>query len=755
MSKTFPKKFQILGKEAVLPSRQPAAGRAAASYAFGPFRVDGGQRVLLRGDVPVSLTPKAFDTLLLLLQNHGRLVSKQELLDTIWPDAFVEEKTLAQNILTVRKVLGAEPDSPVYIETVPKRGYRFLGEVSIVENEAAGALLKTPPSIPSVRTEIPRELSRENVQNLGRRRRRWIFIGIGLAFAVSAALFVTVRYFRRTQPLAAHVFKQITVARLTHDGNITAVGLSPDGNWVAFAARRNGQQSLSVQQVVTGIVREIVPPATVEYRGVTLSRDGQWVYYVVAQPEKRTGALYRVALLGSTPERIIAGSVDSRIDLSPDGKQLAFVRWTDAKTTALMVANADGTAERTIAARDHGDGYSPFGPAWSPDGQVLLIATASYAGLQQFAKLVEVKPTNGAERTLAVGEWSWIGQLSWLSDGSGVVMTAWDHRSDVMSDQVWLLNYPDGAMRRITADINGYLGVAASADGKLIVATQTTPNVNFWAAKNGDSKQAIRITQGAGDMFSERLGMAAMPDGRIVYASWRSGNPDLWIMNADSTGQRQLTNASGADLQPAVSPDGKHIAFITTRTGERQLYVVNVDDGHQMFVADADGERTPVFIANGSALIFVANAQGTPVLWRVRNGDGVPAQFTRFAALSPAVSPDEKSIACILPEPGTRGKLGLLSSEDGHLVKQFDVPAPLNGGPIRWSPDGKALDYILTIDGVSNIWRQPIDGGPAKQLTDWRTDRIFRFDWSRDGQLLCERGTYVDDVILIRDIAVQ
>lgn len=755
MSKAFPKKFQILGKEHASASPQPAAEGSAGIYAFGPFRVDSGQRVLLCDGNPLALTPKAFDTLLVLVENHGRLVSKAQLLDAVWPDAFVEEKTLAQNILTVRKALGAEAESPGYIETVPKRGYRFRAEVSMVENEAAGVSLKTPPSIPSVLTEVPRELSRENFQNTPRRQRRWIVIGIGLAIAAGVALLFAVRYFRRTERLATHVFKQITVARLTHDGNITAVGLSPDGNWVAFAANRNGQQALSVQQVVTGIVREIVPPAEIEYRGVTLSRDGQWVYYVVAQPEKRTGSLYRVALLGGPTERLSSGSVDSRVDLSPDGKQLAFVRWTDAKTTALMVANVDGSGERQLSTRDHADGFSPFGPAWSPDGKVLVLATASFTGAQRFASLVEVKVADGIQHILPAGEWSWIGQLSWLPDGSGVVMTAWDHRSDVMSDQVWLLNYPGGEMRRITADINGYLGVAASADGKLIVATQTTPNVNFWAAKNGDSKQAIRITQGAGDMFSERLGMAAMPDGRIVYASWRSGNPDLWIMNADGTGQRQLTNAQGADLQPTVSPDGKQIAFITTRTGERQLYVVNVDDGHQMFVADADGERTPVFIANGSALIFVANAQGTPVLWRVRNGYGVPAQFTQFAALSPAVSPDEKSIACILPEPGTRGKLGLLASVDGHLVKQFDVAAPLSGGPIRWSPDGKALDYILTIDGVSNIWRQPIDGGSPKQLTDWKADRIFRFDWSRDGQLSCERGNYVDDVILIRDTAVQ
>src|SRR6266513_4027640 len=99
-------------------------------YEFGPYRLDTAERVLLRDDQPVSLTPKALQTLLVLVEGSGRILEKEELLSRVWPDTFVEEITLAQNISTLRKALGVDEDGSRYIETVPRRGYRFAATVS-------------------------------------------------------------------------------------------------------------------------------------------------------------------------------------------------------------------------------------------------------------------------------------------------------------------------------------------------------------------------------------------------------------------------------------------------------------------------------------------------------------------------------------------------------------------------------------------------------------------------------------------------
>src|SRR4051812_14058964 len=98
-------------------------------YEFGPYRLDTAERLLLREGRPVPLTPKVFETLIVLVERRGRLVEKEELMKTVWPDSFVEEANLTNNVSILRKTLGEAPDGEVYIETVPKRGYRFAAPV--------------------------------------------------------------------------------------------------------------------------------------------------------------------------------------------------------------------------------------------------------------------------------------------------------------------------------------------------------------------------------------------------------------------------------------------------------------------------------------------------------------------------------------------------------------------------------------------------------------------------------------------------
>src|SRR5438876_2312427 len=106
-------------------------------YEFGPFRLDPSQRLLLRNGKPVSLTPKVFETLVILVENHGRLLSKDELMKQLWPATFVEEANLAQNISAIRRTLNGQSGGEQYIETVPKGGYRFIGSVRKLPSAAA------------------------------------------------------------------------------------------------------------------------------------------------------------------------------------------------------------------------------------------------------------------------------------------------------------------------------------------------------------------------------------------------------------------------------------------------------------------------------------------------------------------------------------------------------------------------------------------------------------------------------------------
>jgi DNA-binding winged helix-turn-helix (wHTH) protein len=503
VSKSVSKNSQTLNKE---PPQQVLirGGGAELAYRFGPFRLDTSERVLRKGKEPVPLTPKAFDILLVLLKDHGRLVSKGRLLDAVWPDTFVEEKTLTQNIFTLRKVLGPDGTGRHYIETVPKHGYRFRTEVEAVSRhdhdgveEIESATFKESAAFPAVEQtslspltptvsqqtsagQVARLIEHKADRQDGRPAARRLFaLAAVLTASVAVIALAAVGFHFRAGKLADRAFRKISVARLTDGADVAALALSPDGKYVAYAARRGDAQSLFVRQVETTSAVEVVPPAPVGYRGITFSRDGAWVYYVTVGKESFRGTLYRVPLLGGTPQKVLDESVGSRVEFSPDGRQVAFVHWTDKTHTALMIANLDGTGGRQLTTLDYEGGFSVDGPAWSPDGKTILAATQSYNGKRSYADVVAVNVEDWTRRTLLGGRWNWIGQLTWLADGSGIVLTAWDGNSEVMSDQVWLMTYPAGETRRVTNDVNGYLGVGVSADAGLIAALRVHPGEEF------------------------------------------------------------------------------------------------------------------------------------------------------------------------------------------------------------------------------------------------------------------------------------
>src|SRR5262245_15538663 len=108
-------------------------------YEFGPFRLDAGERLLLRAGDAVPLAPKTFDVLLAFVEQPGHLLEKEVLLKTVWPDSFVEENNLTDNIFRLRKALGEGENGRKFIETIPKRGYRFVADVKLVTSEAVAA----------------------------------------------------------------------------------------------------------------------------------------------------------------------------------------------------------------------------------------------------------------------------------------------------------------------------------------------------------------------------------------------------------------------------------------------------------------------------------------------------------------------------------------------------------------------------------------------------------------------------------------
>ena len=576
-------------------------------YQFGPFSLDAAERLLLKGGDPVPLTPKTFDLLLMLVENSGRLLGKTELMESLWPGSFVEEANLPNNISLLRRALGDDASEHNYIETVPKRGYRFVAKVVELTGEAPDLVIeeRTRATITLEDEEkrigedvlrsmnASRELSTqaeadtESILTRVNSRGKMVSLALTLLVIISSAIAIWVYVGREHWFGTGNPFQPMRIQRLTTTGKSAHATISPDGKYVAYVKEDSGKQSLWIRQAATTSNVSIVPPADVQFLGLTFSTDGNYIYYTVREGvESFEGALYQVPLLGGASRKILVG-IDTPIAVSPDGRRFAFIRASESeKESALIVANTDGTERQVLAKRTLPSEYvrgtqvgfvSLFSaPSWSPDGKRIVCAVYKNDNLARQANLVSVSVADGTEMLLSPATWVSIGRLAWISDGSGLIVAA---SVQLGVYQLWYVSFPGGEAKRITDDPNSYYGVSLTSDSKTLTTVQTDVTSSIWVVQPGPASQARQITPGK---YDGRYGVGWSPDGRVVYQSFASGNDDIWIMNADGTGQRQLTFNPGVDDRPSVTPDGRYIVFNSERTGRFNIWRMTIDGNDQV-----------------------------------------------------------------------------------------------------------------------------------------------------------------------------
>jgi Tol biopolymer transport system component len=228
-------------------------------------------------------------------------------------------------------------------------------------------------------------------------------------------------------------------------------------------------------------------------------------------------------------------------------------------------------------------------------------------------------------------------------------------------------------------------------------------------------------------------------------------------MNADGKEKKQLTTDPLGEKGMSVSSDGRFIVFASNRAGRFNLWRIDSDGANLKQLTDGMGEAFPQCSPDGRWVIYqsgVGNVHST--LWRVSIEGGEAAQLTKTYSVYPAVSPDSKLIAYFYMDrekPDSPWRIGVASLADGAFVTSVEIPPTVISRFVRWTPDGKALAYIADEGEVSNIWMQSIDGSPAKKLTDFKTETVIAFAWSRDGkQLLVSRGAITSDVVILSDL---
>jgi Tol biopolymer transport system component/tRNA A-37 threonylcarbamoyl transferase component Bud32 len=572
---------------------------------------------------------------------------------------------------------------------------------------------------------------------------------VALAIAIAAALaaaFIVHRLPGRKPP----PFQSIRIEKLTNIGNATTAQISPDGQYVAHAVYEGGKYSLRVWHVSTKSGVEIVPPTEDSLAVSTFSPDSRYIYF-----HRGAGgqvALHRVAVLGGATKKIMERA-GFGITFSSDGKRFAFVRpGPGPGETSLTVANADGTGEQTVATRGGAERFGLDGPAWSPDGRVLACGVYTDGTNMTVAA---VSPDYRSVTHLTPRRWLRVHRLAWLRDGGGVIFSA----TEQVNNQIWHVTYPEGEARRVTDDTNSYGtgSFSLTADSSTIATLQQEVISNLYVAPRAEAGAARQVTPGVPGRLMT-FGMSWTPDGRVVYAAMLGGNTDVWIMNADGTGNRQLTHDPGYDAGPEVTPDGRHIVFESTRSGRRNIWRMDLDGGNPKQLTDGGADVAPGFSPDGRWVIY--HSATTSDLRKVPVEGGESVRLTDQAASPPtglsqrtsAVSPADGMIAALSRDgQGSPPRLAILTPEGGAPVKTFDLPPGTLREP-RWSPDGSAILYLIDRARSSSLWSQPADGGAPKLLADFTPEQIFSFAISRDGKSLAfARGTLLRDVVLISE----
>ena len=337
-------------------------------------------------------------------------------------------------------------------------------------SQSSTTVLSTPSTLPEPATTSQvtahTTSSAEYIVEEIKRHKTGVLVGAASLIVVALAAVFALYWFKRGELTTSNGAtskggspKNLKMTRLTSNGKALQAAISPDGKLVVYELKDGNKQSLWIRQVATGSNVQIVAPTETDFFRETFSPDGNHVYYLATDKENRSGALYQVASLGGTPPRKILNNLDSPISFSPDGTRITFIR-SDTSNTGedqLIVANFDGSNERKLTFRKSDSWFDYGGPAWSPDGKTIAVSAGTYTnGFHSFILAVDAE--TGEQHEFSKQRFSDSGRVSWLSDGSGVLVNA--SGADEYFDQLWLVSYPSGEARRITADLMIYSGTS-------------------------------------------------------------------------------------------------------------------------------------------------------------------------------------------------------------------------------------------------------------------------------------------------------
>jgi Tol biopolymer transport system component len=578
--------------------------------------------------------------------------------------------------------------------------------------------------------------------SVDRWRLLWTLAAVAIASAIGASLWLwRTEYFWRN-PIVNARFQTVT----DFEGIEEAAAMSRDGHFVAFLSDRDGPMDVWVTQLGSGqfhnlthgIIRELVNPSV---RTLGFSPDGAFVtFWVRKQDGSSSGdiSIWAVPTLGGQPKPYLEGVAE--FDWSYDGSRLAY--HTPGPGDPLFVSAGGRRAESLPIFTAPAGLHSHF-PLWAPDGSFLYFVQGF---LPDKLDIWRITPVGGTPERIT-------------SQNQRVSYPVLLDRRTMM----YLANDPDGSgpwlysvdverriPHRLTSGLDKYTSLAASADGRRLVATVASPKTSFWRLQIGDSPAelpaAVRISLTTSTGFSPRLGADC-----LLYVSAAGTTESIWKL-ANGAGT-ELWSGPGARILggPAISADGRHIAFSVRQHAQTLLYVMQADGTNARIVADSlDLEGAPAWSPDGQSITSAAFDHGVPHLFRVPVGGGSPSVFVKEYSVDPAWSPDGRFVVYSGPDIGATFSVKAVASE--ALVHPLPTLTLTRGARhLVFVRGGRALVVLRGDIQHKNLWFIDLETGAERRLTNLAADfDIHDFDVSPDGrEVVLERVQERSDVVLL------
>jgi Tol biopolymer transport system component/DNA-binding winged helix-turn-helix (wHTH) protein len=691
---------------------------------FGTFEVDLPAGELRKGGVKLKLTGQPFQVLTILLERPGEVVTRDELQKRLWPDTFVDvDHNLNTAINKIREVLGDSAESPRFVETLPRRGYRFVAPVDGAQT-----------------TDLPGSLGVQQESRMPWAHRTSI-VFVVLVLLATAGLFI---YKRLQSPTSS---PQRTLTRITFDDGLQiGATWSPDGRFIAYSSNRGGKFDIWVQQVSGGDPVQITHVTGHNWQP-DWSPDGKYIAY---RSESGEGGLFIIPALGGAGlERKIA-SFGYYPRWSPDGSQVLFQ--TNQSRLSDMnqfdVVSLDGSPPREVLTEflaKHQ--FSTKSAAWHPDGKRISVWvwgfgsvptfwTVSVAGGEEVRSEIDPQIVGQlAEVSLSLHDELWRDfKFSWMPSGRAICF----ERTFRGVRNLWKMTVDPETLRalaieRLTTGAGLDTELALSADGKRLAFTVESEQVQAWLFPFDATRGRVTGTgQAVTSPGMEAWQPTLTRDGkRLAFAATRAGKWELWEKSLVDGREAPIAADDYQRYTPEWSPDGTRLAYgrlKTTGTRERRLFVWSAESRDEEPLTAPSNLQMYVYdwSPDGKQLLVAQQEDQTHEVW-LRSAAPMPnSEPARKIITNPAYhlyqphfSPDGRWIVfeAIRSQPTLNESTLYVTLATGGPWIRITDGKHWDDKP-RWAPDGKTLYFVSSRGGFLNVWGIRFDPTKGKVVGD-------------------------------------